>query len=396
MSDVSSCRKTTELIEICFTGDYSDDEDSDDEDAEGGKPPRNVYDDSEECNGDFVKFWDETKWEDIRQWMNSNKNNKKFFQDNATSTYPYQGDAHWTALHIMLTKQPPIDVIETYIKHSPETVKYASHDSMLPIHVAAAYLASPEVIQILVDAWPESLQEEEAFLRLPLCLACEAIAEDEEHRRERKLSLKMLQVLDTLIRAYPEAADVDDEAPRLYLSKKSFHLHDACRGDFSVHLVDFLLAFAPECCTLKDSVGRIPLHYACANKSVDQFEIIRTLSKAHPKHFTSVRDKQRKTPSQLFKETASAPDEKGMLLFHRLAASANGLNTSDMELLTSTYPEAMSLPDNHGMLPFHHACLNAASSIDVLMVLIKLYPKILVSNQKTETTSQTKRRRKKK
>jgi len=370
-------RNTTELIDICTTDDYSEDEDDD------------------ERERDFVTFWDETKWAEIRQWLNSNKDNTKFFQDNATFDYPYQGDTNWTALHIMLSKRPPLDVIETYVKHSPETLEYASHDSMLPIHVAAAYLASPEVIQILADACPESLQEGEAFNRLPLCLACEAIDVDEEKKRKRKPSLEMLQVLDILIKAYPEAIDVDDEAPTLFLSRDSFHLHDACRGDFSVHLVDFLLAFSPECCTLRDSDGKIPLHYACANKSEDQLNIIRTLSNENPTHFTTVADNQGKTPSQLFKETASAPDENGMLLLHRLAASPNGLHTSDMELLIITYPEAMSLPDNHGMLPFHHACLNAASSIDVLMVLIKLYPEVLMSNQKTETTSQTKKRRKK-
>jgi len=35
------------------------------------------------------------------------------------------------------------------------------------------------------------------------------------------------------------------------------------------------------------------------------------------------------------------------------------------------------MPDSHGLLPFHYACLNTASSVDVLMLLLQLYPECI-------------------
>jgi len=37
-------------------------------------------------------------------------------------------------------------------------------------------------------------------------------------------------------------------------------------------------------------------------------------------------------------------------------------------------PEAIRLQDKSGLLPIHHASLNQASSLDALMLLVKLYP----------------------
>jgi len=45
-----------------------------------------------------------------------------------------------------------------------------------------------------------------------------------------------------------------------------------------------------------------------------------------------------------------------------------------LNILHDAYPEAIQMHDSSGLLPIHHAYLNEASSLDVLMLLLKLYP----------------------
>ena len=96
-----------------------------------------------------------------------------------------------------------------------------------------------------------------------------------------------------------------------------------------------------------------------------------------PKSF-AVAETNGDDPFQYLKIVSSQSDTRGMFLLHRFVACSKGdTNEESLRLLCDANPEAIALPDNFKMLPIHHAVLNVASSLDTLMMLIKLDPEIL-------------------
>ena len=126
----------------------------------------------------------------------------------------------------------------------------------------------------------------------------------------------------------------------------------------------------------KYSNGMLPLHNACRNGY--SMHLIYILIQAYPAS-TTIPDNDGNTPLQYLSKIASCMDERGMLLLHRQAAHLKGLCVGVLPFLLKANPEAIQLHDKSGLLPIHHACLNDASSLDTLMLLVKLYPESLLN-----------------
>ena len=267
----------------------------------------------------------------IRQWLNTNKDN----YDRMKAAMTYQGMLKHTPLHRLLCKYHQLDIIQTFIKYSPEVLKMKNTFGLLPIHNACLFRASLEVMQVLITASPDSIKIEDNDGRLPLHRACWSGAS--------------LNVLNFLIESYPEGIDhlnKKEETPLDILKKNKYaeetddngmlRLHHVCINGYSLHLVHFLIQAYPESTTVQDNDGNTPLQYLT--------------------------------------KTASRVDKKGMLLLHREAAHVRGLNVEILPILFQANPEAIRLQDNSGLIPIHHASLNQVSSLDALMLLVKLYP----------------------
>ena len=194
---------------------------------------------------------------------------------------------------------------------------------------------SQYIAQALISASPDSIKIEDNDGRLPLHRACWSGAS--------------LNVLNFLIESYPEGIDhlnKKEETPLDILKKNKYaeetddngmlRLHHVCINGYSLHLVHFLIQAYPESTTVQDNDGNTPLQYLT--------------------------------------KTASRVDKKGMLLLHREAARVRGLNVEILPILFQANPEAIRLQDNSGLIPIHHASLNQVSSLDALMLLVKLYP----------------------
>jgi len=142
----------------------------------------------------------------------------------------------------------------------------------------------------------------------------------------------------------------------------------------TLHLIRSLIQAFPEGCMTKDESGLIPLHHVCRNANVNNIRALKVLLDASPESF-DVANNDGKNPFQCLKIVASQSDERGMFLLHRLAACSKGNTNEDtLRLLFNANPDAIALPDNFLMLPVHHAVLNQASSLEMLMQLIKLDP----------------------
>ena len=280
---------------------------------------------------DLVDNIREEGFDRIRQWLNINKDDN----DRLKAAITHQGFLKLTPLHRILCRYHQLEIIEKIIKYSPEVLKMKNTFGRLPIHYACWNVAPLEVIQALITASPDSIKVEDSARWLLLHWACHYNAS--------------LDVLNFLIESHPEGIDhknKNEETPLDILKQNKYaerkvdngmlRLHHVCINGYSLHLVHFLIQAYPESTTVQDNDGNTPLQYLT--------------------------------------KTASRVDEKGMLLLHREAAHFKGLNVEMLPILFHANPEAIRLQDKSGLLPIHHVSLNQASSLDALMLLVKLYP----------------------
>lgn len=297
----------------------------------------------------YVRAGRDESWEKLRQWLNWQKNNKKRFKEAAA----YKGYFNVTPLHVIVMRHPPVDVVETLVKHAPETLRTKNDFGFLPLHSACSGGASLEVLNLLIQAYPESVDVETI----------------DDRRKPSDCLKEALSHLD-----YNE---FDNDFDKFHLASNKVHmllLHNASAAGYSVHLVKLLLEAFPESCAITDENGMLPLHHACTSSNVSEsVNIAMVLLDAYPES-SNIKDNQGRTAWQLLKPMAANRDDYGMLPLHHQAACPRGLTVNSLKFLFKAYPESIALPDNWGMLPFHHACLNTASSIDVLMLFAKLYP----------------------
>ena len=273
----------------------------------------------------------EEKFDRIRQWLSSNKDD-----DNTLKTaLTYQDKHHDSPLHCILNKDPPLDILQTFIKYAPEVLQMKDCLGWLPIHVACWNQASLEVIKTLLTASPDSIKAEDNDGWLPLHKVC--------------TNGGHLNVFNLLIKSYPEGLDHEDD-------------EDETPLDFLEH---------SKYATKMDDNGMLPLHHACKNGY--SLHLINFLIEAYRKSF-NMKDNDGNTPWQYLAKAASRIDERGMLLLHREAAHCSGLNVKLLPKLFDANPEAIRLQDKWGLLPLHHASLNKASPLEALMSLVKLYP----------------------
>jgi ankyrin repeat protein len=152
-----------------------------------------------------------------------------------------------------------------------------------------------------------------------------------------------------------------------------FLTHYAIIGGLSTHLVKLLLHAEPESCRIQDSDGMVPLHHACASNAINVFDYVVALLDAGVEDSLKIQDNQGRTATQLVTQAASITDDNGRLPLHHLASRSNNLTVKALNLLVDAYPDSITLPDKFGMLPCHHACLNKASSLELLMFFINSF-----------------------
>jgi hypothetical protein len=108
-------------------------------------------------------------------------------------------------------------------------------------------------------------------------------------------------------------------------------------------------------------------------------DVVTVLVDEYPESCT-IANMDGKTPMHLLKEGSSCKDDSGMLLLHSVAAFCEDFSTTSLRFAMDSFPDGITLSDNNRMLPFHHACLNPASSADILMLFLQLYPESISSN----------------
>eukprot|EP00590_Aulacoseira_subarctica_P003828 CAMPEP_0172419350 /NCGR_PEP_ID=MMETSP1064-20121228/5771_1 /TAXON_ID=202472 /ORGANISM="Aulacoseira subarctica , Strain CCAP 1002/5" /LENGTH=403 /DNA_ID=CAMNT_0013158777 /DNA_START=154 /DNA_END=1365 /DNA_ORIENTATION=+ len=336
-----------------------------------------------------------TATKNIQRWLNHHENDALSLK----AAPCYVGNGGGTGLHVIIeVPELPIEVVETWLKLSPETARVKDDIGMLPLHFAC-YEAPLKTVMALVEAYPKSVEKTMDYGDLPLHFAC--------GQSYPTLPLS-LDVLSFLLEAYPQSIDVEDNKDKAsYLLKRwsqricgydsdsdeekdsvDSDVEDFCNktqerirslmfeaviGGLSL-VVKLLVHAFPESCKMLDRYGRAPLHYACSNfESVD---IVMALLDAAPEIVTT-KDQWERTPLELFMPVAKRRDENGMLLLHFQAAHSTFLTVSFLNFLIAAYPRSIDERDNRGMLPFQYAFLNKSLSVDVFMYFVELSPEIV-------------------
>jgi hypothetical protein len=156
-----------------------------------------------------------------------------------------------------------------------------------------------ELIRVLVEAYPEGVQECSRFEYLPLHISCSNGASAE--------------VLSLLIQYYPDAVKIKDRSGLL-------PLHILCDNNAHIDAIKVLINSHNEGVKEVDEYGDLPLHYACRRNA--SFEVIKLLIDSYPDGI-KIRGKGRQIP--LFWSCGrSAPIDVITLLIHAFPESAEG------------------------------------------------------------------------
>mmetsp|Transcript_14648 Transcript_14648/g.21646 ORF Transcript_14648/g.21646 Transcript_14648/m.21646 type:complete len:805 (-) Transcript_14648:120-2534(-) len=78
------------------------------------------------------------------------------------------GEFDGTFLHVVCMNNPPEDVVSTIVNTSPQLTALKNNLGMLPLHVAAGFRASVEVLRVLIAAYPNAIQSRDDLGRVPL------------------------------------------------------------------------------------------------------------------------------------------------------------------------------------------------------------------------------------
>uniref|UniRef100_A0A6V2QNM8 Uncharacterized protein n=1 Tax=Ditylum brightwellii TaxID=49249 RepID=A0A6V2QNM8_9STRA len=131
---------------------------------------------------------------------------------------------------------------------------------VLPIHIACALGAPVDVVDSLIEAYPESAREQETcYGRMPLHLAC--------------IYHVPLGVVNLLLSRFPSGAYFRDAVGRTPI----FY---ACTKGPSVDLIEALLDACPDAAKTVDYKGWLPIHVACHMGASD--DVILKLLDAYP------------------------------------------------------------------------------------------------------------------
>ena len=139
-----------------------------------------------------------------------------------------------------------VDILKILIEASPESVQREASDFELTIHEAAWYGKSPEFLKILVNAYPESVGIQSGEEDLPIQLAC-------------KSDNCRLDAVKYLLDIYPESINVESYGwlPIHYASSSN---NDTPQ---KADIIEHLLMKDPACASKLTDVGKTPLHLAC-------------------------------------------------------------------------------------------------------------------------------------
>uniref|UniRef100_A0A7S4J4N8 Ion transport domain-containing protein n=1 Tax=Odontella aurita TaxID=265563 RepID=A0A7S4J4N8_9STRA len=115
-------------------------------------------------------------WEDVRSWLLESSRSSSSPDDDDDDALQRRaaeqlGEFDTTPLHLACRNRPPVDVLEMLLNAAPDTVRWVDSFGWLPLHYACANGASDDVLRLLTEAYPEGTTSVDRRGRTPLHFA---------------------------------------------------------------------------------------------------------------------------------------------------------------------------------------------------------------------------------
>jgi len=262
---------------------------------------------------DAASAENEGSWEEVRLWLRSHTEQ----QTRDAALLP--GDHRTTALHLVCRNNPPIDVVEIFMNAAPDSVRLADAFGWLPLHYACANGADEEVLRILANAYPESKTATDRRGRTPLHFALGS-------PNDQRTTAAAVALLSST-----GAASCPDENGML-------PLHYACAYGAPEEALHVLTDNNADSITQTDRNGRTPLHFALGNADrAASPSVVKLLLHQNP-DVVNITDKDRADlPLHLLATRANTLRDK------QCAERENATKCLDLYLDAKPYPTAAFL-----------------------------------------------------
>lgn len=239
----------------------------------------------------------EVVWDRVRRWLWANPHPH---QRQAAADVRGVGDV--TCLHMVCKlHNPPEDVVQALVEAAQDTVPWTDSHGWLPLHHACANGASPEVLKILVDAYPAGKVTQDKQNRTPLHFYA---TRNSDNPAAMAINAELLS--DT------GAAALTDRSGML-------PIHYACAyGTHPVVLKVLGKAF-PASLVAKENNGRTPMHLAMVNAHRDESPNVIRFLLDHPDSHGTINTR----------------DHDGYLPLHLLALGLKGYRADDSDKRTN-------------------------------------------------------------
>lgn len=283
------------------------------------------------------------------------------------------------ALHHALYHKRPASDVRRVLGEREAECRVPDEDGRLPLHIGLLHDADPEVIEVLVDKFPESAGQPDGNAVLPVHMAIQSRAPRRSltailkaHPASASAMTRLGQlplhaacrlgaswdVIAALMEAYPEASAKQDER------EGNFPLHWYVHGRTAKHcqkeVVAGLIKACPEAVTYENHRGNLPLKIAVSYEA--PLEAVRPLVNAFPQavdvvdpifgdtliHVAVASRSPADVVSFLLEdseELARTKNSKGMLPYH--VAQERGADKSVMDALLDAYPGAVDEVNPH-------------------------------------------------
>mmetsp|Transcript_3596 Transcript_3596/g.8210 ORF Transcript_3596/g.8210 Transcript_3596/m.8210 type:complete len:844 (+) Transcript_3596:184-2715(+) len=217
-------------------------------------------------------------WDKVRKWLWANES-----QDRRAAAAYIRGNGEVTCLHLMCKlNDPPAELVGDLIDAAPEVASFADTHGWLPLHHACANGASTDVLEILINAYPESKLIQDNQNRTPLHFYATRNTDNPE-----------IMTRNVRLLCDSGAAELSDRGGML-------PMHYACAYGSNAEVLKVLADAFPESLTTKDNKGKTPMHLTMVNGQRDTSpDVLKFLLDTAGRETVNLRDTEGNLPLHL-------------------------------------------------------------------------------------------------
>ena len=144
------------------------------------------------------KMIEQKQWHKVVKYTQSHDDVLDSFQENGSF------------LHEVCKHQAPLDLIVEIVRKSPGMHTQVDSNCRSPLHLAAKYGASPDVIEFLCSTERKMAGMQDSMGKTPLHWACESYSEHYSRKSTMTLKSALLLTIKILVRSSPTTVNLED------------------------------------------------------------------------------------------------------------------------------------------------------------------------------------------